>query len=96
MPMEQIDLLTTLNEGYLPQLQVMLTSLAMNNPKETFALTLLHSGIPEKKLQGVAKQCEAYGYSLFPTKVEDALFGKAPVTKQYPIYIGQVFKLPKV
>ena len=82
--MEQIDLLTTLNEGYLPQLQVMLTSLAMNNPKETFALTLLHSGISEKKLQGVAKQCEAYGYSFFPTKVEDALFGKAPVTKQYP------------
>lgn len=59
MPMEQIDLLTTLNEGYLPQLQVMLTSLAVNNPKETFALTLLHSGIPEKKLQGVAKQCVA-------------------------------------
>ena len=54
--MEQIDLLTTLNEGYLSQLQVMLNSLAMNNPKETFALTLLHSGIPEKKLQGVAKQ----------------------------------------
>lgn len=84
MPMELIHLLTTLNEGYLPQLQVMLTSLAMSNPKETFALTLLHSGIPEKKLQGVAKQCEAYGYSFFPAKVEDALFGKAPVTKQYP------------
>ena len=43
-------------KAIFPQLQVMLTSLAMNNPKETFALTLLHSGIPEKKLQGVAKQ----------------------------------------
>lgn len=51
--MEQIDLLTTLNEGYLPQLQVMLTSLAVNHPKETFALTLLHSGIPEKSCRAL-------------------------------------------
>lgn len=32
--MKSIYLLTTLNENYLPQLQVMLTSLAINNPKD--------------------------------------------------------------
>lgn len=46
--MEPIYLLTTLNDNYLPQLQVMLTSLAMNNPNDTFALILLHSGISEE------------------------------------------------
>lgn len=32
--MKSIYLLTTLNENCLPQLQVMLTSLAINNPKD--------------------------------------------------------------
>jgi len=32
--MKSIYLLTTLNENYLPQLQVMLTSPAINNPKD--------------------------------------------------------------
>lgn len=32
--MKSIYLLTTLNENYLPQLQVMLTSLAIHNPKD--------------------------------------------------------------
>lgn len=82
--MEPIDLLTTLNENYLPQLQVMLTSLAMNNPNDTFALILLHSGISEEKLHSVKQQCDAYGYTFLPTVVDDVLFRKAPVTKQYP------------
>ena len=42
--MKSIYLLTALNENYLPRLQVMLTSLAINYPKDTFALILLHSG----------------------------------------------------
>lgn len=66
--MEQIDLLTTLNEGYLPQLQVMLTSLAMNNPKETFALTLLHSGIPEKSCRAWQSSARHTAIPFFPQK----------------------------
>ena len=45
--MDPIFLLTTLDQNYLPQLQVLLTSISVNNPKDTFVLILLHSDIPE-------------------------------------------------
>ena len=82
--MDTIKLLTTLDENYLPQLQVLLTSLAVNNPGEKFELILLHSGIAGAALEGTARRCLAYGWSFSPLLVEDALFEGAPVTKQYP------------
>ena len=82
--MDTIALLTTLDEHYLPPLQVLLTSLAVNDPGETFALYLLNSDIPEASLLGVRRQCEAQGYPFFPIQVDDSLFHDAPVTPQYP------------
>ena len=82
--MEPIGLLTTLDQNYLPQLQVLLTSLYINNPGELFSLYLLHSGIPDEALAPVQRQCEACGYSFLPNRVDDALFQGAPITRQYP------------
>ena len=82
--MEPIYLLTTLDQNYLPQLQVALTSLRVNHPQDSFALALLHSGIPEEALDGVRRQCEAYQYEFMPIRVDDGLFQGAPVTRQYP------------
>lgn len=82
--MDTITLLTTLDQNYLPQLQVLLTSLSINHPGEKMALYLMHSGIPEERLCGVRRQCEAYGYSFFPLCVDNGLFENAPVTRQYP------------
>lgn len=83
-PVEPIAILTTLDQNYLPQLQVLLTSLQINNPSESVTVYLLHSGIPEEALAGVGRQCSAYGYAFVPIRVEDALFQDAPVTRQYP------------
>lgn len=82
--MEPASLLTTLDQNYVPQLQVMLTSLSVNNPGERFSLYLIHSDIPQKALAAVRRQCDAYGYSFFPVCVDNALFQNAPVTRQYP------------
>lgn len=82
--MEPIYLLTTLDQNYLPQLQVLLTSLAINNPRDTFVLFLLHSAIPDEALSAVRRQCAVYGYSFLPIQVDDSLFQGAPVTRQYP------------
>ena len=51
--MEPMVLLTTLDERYLPQLQVLLTSLSIHNPGEKITLFLLHSGNPEDRLSAV-------------------------------------------
>ena len=82
--MDRIALLTTLDARYLPQLQVMLTSLWVNDPGERFDLYLMHSGIPEERLAGLRRQCEACGYAFFPLRVDEALFQAAPATRQYP------------
>ena len=82
--MNMIRLLTTLDQNYLPQLQVLLTSLSLNNPGERIALYLLHSGIPDETLDGVRRQCAGYGYSFFPIQVDGEVFREAPVTRQYP------------
>ena len=101
--MEPIHLLTTLNEGYLPQLQVMLTSLAVNNPKETFALTLLHSGIPGKKAAGRGKAVRGRSACNAPRPKADGSrwneiyeLNRSIIQDYNLIYIGQVFKLPKL
>ncbi len=82
--MEPIALLTTLDQNYLPQLQILLTSFAVNNPGESVTLYLIHSGIPGEAFAGIQRQCEGYGYLFSPIPVEDTLFEDAPVTKQYP------------
>lgn len=69
--MDTITLLTTLDENHLPQLQVLLTSLALNNPGEKSELFLLHSGIAGAALEGTSRRCSAYGWSFSPLPVED-------------------------
>ena len=82
--MEPISLLTTLNQNYIPQLRVLLTSLRSNNPGEAFTLYLLHSGIPASALDALRRQCVAYGYTLEAVMVDNSLFEEAPITRQYP------------
>ena len=61
--MDTISILAALDENYLPQLQVMITSLYMNNPGERVRLYLLYSSIPEQKLAAVKKQCDSIEYA---------------------------------
>ena len=82
--MDPISLLVSLDQNYLPQLQVLLTSIYWNNPGESFAVYLLHSGIPEQDLECVRRQCGQFAYSFSPILVDSQLFDHAPTTKQYP------------
>lgn len=82
--MESISLLTTLDQNYLPQLRTLLTSLAINNPGESFAVYLLHSGLSPEALTGIRQQCDRHGYEFQAIRVEDSLFEGAPVSRQYP------------
>ena len=82
--MKNMNLLVTLDQNYLPPLQVLLTSLYINQPGEAVTLYLLHSGIPEGPLSQVARQCVGFGFSFRPVRLEGAGFARAPVTRQYP------------
>ena len=79
-----MDLLVTLNENYMPQLRVMLTSLWLNNPGEETRLWLLHSALPEETVQSLEGFCTRHGCALHEVRARQDLFAGAPTTKQYP------------
>lgn len=82
--MDTINLLVTVDRNYLPQLKVLLTSIYINNPRETFTVYLMHSHIPSEDMEGVDRFCRSLGYDFFPVPVDSTLFQNAPVMKQYP------------
>ena len=50
-----IRILVSLDQNYLFRFQVLLTSIAVNNPQEKMEIYLMHSDIPEEKLESVKK-----------------------------------------
>ena len=82
--MDRMRILVTLNENYLPQLHVLLTSLWVNNPGEEIELYLMHRSIPAEKLAVVAHRCRDWGYGFHPIRIGEELFQDAPATRQYP------------
>ena len=65
-----IRILVSLDQNYLFRFQVLLTSIAVNNPQEKMEIYLMHSDIPEEKLESV-KLLSRF-YNEFEPKVEDA------------------------
>lgn len=82
--MDSISLLITLDHNYIPQFQVLLTSLRMNNPKEKITIYLLHNGLSHNDLKSVHQLCAIYQYTFVGIYVKDSIFQGAPVTQRYP------------
>ncbi len=79
-----IRLLAALDENYLPRLQVLLTSVFINNPEEKMELYLIHRNIPEKSLEKLRIQCCSFHYPLHLIQVDASFFQNAPVSRRYP------------
>ena len=69
-----MNLLFTLDKNYFPQLQVLLTSLKINNPGEHFCIWLLHNKLPEDMLETLERWCDAGGHQFHPIQVADEVF----------------------
>ncbi len=80
-----MNLLVTLDEHYYPQLQVMLSSLRINNPGEKFSLYLFHNGLTEQILEQIDKWYKSAGYIFSPARMDGELFRGAPNNDRYPI-----------
>ena len=81
---DRIQILTTLNENYLPRLQVLITSLGVNQPEDPADIWLMHSGIPQNALEPVSRQCRSYCFGFHPVEISNVAFLGAPVSSQYP------------
>jgi len=83
MGQRPMNLLVTLNSGYLHQLCVMLSSAMAADPQARFHLYILHSSLTEEDLEQV-RQVLGERHQLFPIKVEGEDFADAPTTGRYP------------
>lgn len=79
-----IDLLVTLDENYIKQMKVLMTSIYINNPCEIFNIYLIHSGISEDKLEEIGVDLAKFSYKFIPIRARTELFSSARVTDRYP------------
>lgn len=80
----EMNILVSLDRNYMPQLEVLLTSLFLNNPGIPCRIYLMHRNMPEPVLHGLSENIRQFQYELHPVSVNEELFLKAPTTKQYP------------
>ena len=78
-----MNILVTLDRNYLPPLRVMLGSLFLNNPGETFSIYLVGDGLTEEDWAELERICAPHG-RLCPVSVPEDLFAAAPVLWELP------------
>lgn len=84
MSKDIIQLLVTFDENYISPFETLLLSIKLNNPGQDFHVWLLHSNIPEDKLDQIQKYCAKLETEFTPIAVDRKLFENAPVTDRYP------------
>ncbi|QIL49996.1 glycosyltransferase family 8 protein [Weissella coleopterorum] len=81
---ENINLLVTLDENYLPYLKVMLFSLHQNNLDQHFDLWLFHEKIDSQQLTQLSLLVERLAVTLHAVQISGQLFKNAPTVERYP------------
>ncbi len=79
-----MNILVTLNKGYLYQLCVMLSTLFENHPDEHFDVYVMNVSLNEKDFNSVNIRLDFKNYRLIDIKLSDDEFAGAPVTDRYP------------
>ena len=83
MDSKKMNILVTLDENYIPYLNVMLSSLLYSNPDEYFDIYLLHSGV-RKQMLGETEQILGKRGKLTSIRVNDIRLENAPTSSRYP------------
>lgn len=78
-----MNILVTLNAGYLEVLIVMLKSLAHSNKQKKFDVYVMNSSLTKKDIEYL-KENALKNINIIDLKISDKELDKAPVTKRYP------------
>ncbi|WP_125686363.1 glycosyltransferase family 8 protein [Levilactobacillus fujinensis] len=81
---DEINLLVTLNAGYLAPLKVMLYSVHANNPDEQIHLWLVHASLTATEVADVQNLTIAFGWQFSNEQVQTDFAGGVPLIKRYP------------
>lgn len=80
----KLELLFTLDAGYIQPFKVALNSIHMNSNDAPIRVWLIHDGIDEALLEEVRQQTALYGWDFEPVTVNGDLFNNAPTEARYP------------
>lgn len=78
-----MNILVTLNAGYLSVLVVMLRSLAISNKHSKFDVYVMNTSLAEKDIEYL-KDNTLDNINIIDLKISDKFLDNAPVTKRYP------------
>lgn len=78
-----MHILVTVNANYLYPLSVMLKSLFLNNPEDTFTIHVMHSGIEAELLHELGLFITRHGSMLNDIYIDGEQFKEAPVLLHY-------------
>ena len=81
---DEINLLVTLNSGYLEPLKVMLYSAHANNPGERMHLWLVHASLTPDEVASVRQLTAVFGWELSAERVTADFTAGVPLIKRYP------------
>lgn len=79
-----MNILVSLDSNYLRQLEVMLTSLLCENPKEGFDIYILNSSITDEELEDIRNSIDKNRSRIIDVKVAEDMFCNAPISDRYP------------
>lgn len=78
-----MNILVTLNSNYIKPLKVMLKSMFLNNPGDTFTVYLMHARLSEKEVAEIREFTENGGNRIENLQIGDEVFADAPVLLHY-------------
>ncbi|MEG3028926.1 MAG: glycosyltransferase family 8 protein [Oscillospiraceae bacterium] len=79
-----MNILVTLNSGYIKPLCVMLRSLLYSNPNTFFEIYCINKSLTHEDYAFVDRALSSERYKLNDIKIEDAMLLDAPITDRYP------------
>lgn len=79
-----MNILVTLNKGYLKQLTVMLFSLLKVHPDKIFSLYVLHTSLTEEHFAKLRK-ISLERLRIYSVKIPEGFLSRAPISKRYPV-----------
>lgn len=80
---QTVNILVTLDQNYIPHLNVMLHSLLHSNPDSRFHIYLLHSALDAEDVYSTESILSGRG-QLFPINASEVRLEGAPTTSRYP------------
>lgn len=84
MSQTSMNLLVTLNAGYLHPLAVMLKSVVSSNPGVDFPVYVLHKSLTEEDLNRVREAVGSDRIIFHPIRIDDSSLADAPTSRRYP------------